>query len=61
VVRQIADTVSVLNGGRLVDSGPVDAVFSDPQSAYTQELIDAIPGKKHPQIAIRPSPTIGVI
>jgi peptide/nickel transport system ATP-binding protein len=57
VVRQISDTVSVLNGGKLVDSGPVEAVFSRPQSAYTQELIDAIPGKKYPRLATRPSPT----
>jgi peptide/nickel transport system ATP-binding protein len=47
VVRQIADTVSVLQGGRQVDAGPVDEVFSRPGSAYTRELIAAIPGKKH--------------
>ena len=45
VVRQIADTVSVLNGGKLVDSGPVDQVFGNPASDYTRELIAAIPGK----------------
>ena len=48
VVRQIADTVSVLNGGKLVDSGPVAEVFGNPSSAYTRELIEAIPGKKYP-------------
>jgi peptide/nickel transport system ATP-binding protein len=47
VVRQIADTVSVLQGGRQVDAGPVDEVFSRPGSAYTRELIAAIPGQKH--------------
>lgn len=45
VVRQIADTVSVLNGGKLVDSGPVDQVFGNPASDYTRDLIAAIPGK----------------
>ncbi|CAN7728896.1 dipeptide ABC transporter ATP-binding protein [Rhizobium sp. LjRoot258] len=55
VVRQIADTVSVLSGGKLVDSGPVQNVFGNPASAYTRELIEAIPGKKYPA-AIRSTP-----
>ena len=46
VVRQISDTVSVLHNGRLVESGSVEGVFANPASAYTRELIDAIPGKK---------------
>ena len=49
VVRQIADTVSVLNGGRLVETGGVEDVFSNPKSSYTRELIDAVPGKKFPR------------
>ncbi len=53
VVRQISDTVSVLNGGKIVESGVVEDVFEHPQSAYTRELIDAIPGKKHPLHASR--------
>jgi len=55
VVRQIADTVSVLNGGRLVETGRVEDVFSNPTSPYTRELIDAVPGKKFPRVA-DPSP-----
>ncbi|APG93164.1 dipeptide ABC transporter ATP-binding protein [Sinorhizobium americanum] len=51
VVRQIADTVSVLRGGRLVDEGPVAQVFDHPGSDYTRELISAIPGRKHPAFA----------
>ncbi|PZM07370.1 dipeptide ABC transporter ATP-binding protein [Rhizobium tubonense] len=47
VVRQIADTVSVLNNGKLVDGGSVEQVFGSPQSAYTRELLDAIPGKRY--------------
>ncbi|NIX77013.1 dipeptide ABC transporter ATP-binding protein [Microvirga terricola] len=46
VVRQIADTVSVLHDGRQVDSGTVEDVFLRPGSDYTRELIDAIPGTK---------------
>ncbi|MHC9293685.1 dipeptide ABC transporter ATP-binding protein [Mycobacterium sp. LTG2003] len=44
LVRQIADTVSVLEHGRLVETGPVEQVFSAPAAAYTRRLLDAIPG-----------------
>ncbi|QIZ45418.1 dipeptide ABC transporter ATP-binding protein [Dickeya zeae] len=47
VVRQIADTVSVLYHGKQVESGPVDRIFAQPAERYTQELIDAIPGQHH--------------
>lgn len=45
VVRQISDTVSVLKDGRLVDGGSVSEVFEHSRSAYTRELINAIPGQ----------------
>ncbi|MFG1403355.1 dipeptide ABC transporter ATP-binding protein [Xanthobacter sediminis] len=51
VVRQIADTVSVLHNGRQVDHGRVEDVFEHPSSDYTRELIDAIPGKAFPRPA----------
>jgi peptide/nickel transport system ATP-binding protein len=47
VVRQIADTVSVLNNGKLVEDGAVEDVFGNPQSACTRELLEAIPGKRY--------------
>ncbi|MDR0225757.1 MAG: ABC transporter ATP-binding protein [Burkholderiaceae bacterium] len=46
VVRQIADTVSVLRAGRVVDAGSVEDVFLRPTSDYTRELMDAIPGTR---------------
>lgn len=45
VVRQIADTVSVLQRGRQVEHGPTEQVFSDAQSPYTRQLLEAIPGR----------------
>ncbi|UKA53880.1 ABC transporter ATP-binding protein [Arthrobacter sp. FW305-BF8] len=49
VVRQIADTVSVMSNGRQVEQGTVDDVFLNPQHSYTRELIDAIPGNRKAQ------------
>ncbi len=43
LVRQIADTVSVLQGGRVVEAGRVADVLSHPREEYTRALVDAIP------------------
>jgi peptide/nickel transport system ATP-binding protein len=43
LVRQLADTVSVLRHGRVVEQGPVEQIFSRPEHPYTESLIDAIP------------------
>ena len=44
VVRQIADDVSVMQQGRLVEQATTDEVFNNPQKRYTQDLLSAIPG-----------------
>ena len=44
VVRQVADTVSVLRRGVQVESGPVARVLEDPHHDYTRQLLAAIPG-----------------
>ncbi|GEB47345.1 ABC transporter ATP-binding protein [Microbacterium testaceum] len=43
LVRQIADTVSVLKDGRVVEAGRVADVLSHPREQYTRALVDAIP------------------
>ncbi|GAB3268323.1 ABC transporter ATP-binding protein [Microbacterium lacusdiani] len=44
VVRVAADLVCVMEKGRVVEQGTVDEIFANPQEAYTQRLLDAIPG-----------------
>lgn len=46
VVRQISDGVAVMRRGEVVETGNIADVFDNPSHEYTQELLDAIPGKK---------------
>lgn len=43
VIRQIADTVTIMAEGRAVQSGPVEEVFEERPSPYTAQLISAQP------------------
>jgi peptide/nickel transport system ATP-binding protein len=43
VVAEIADRVSVLYAGRVVESGPVAALFRAPRHPYTAGLLAAMP------------------
>lgn len=47
VVREISDTVSVLSRGQQVEQGLTADVFNNPQSDFTRQLIDAIPGSRY--------------
>ena len=43
VVREIADRVYVIYRGRIVESGPVPALFAMPGHPYTRALLAAVP------------------
>ncbi|WP_072803570.1 dipeptide ABC transporter ATP-binding protein [Rhodococcoides yunnanense] len=43
VVRQLADTVTVLRRGEVQEQGATEDVFSNPTSEYTRRLVESIP------------------
>jgi peptide/nickel transport system ATP-binding protein len=43
VVRSLCDRISVMQGGRIVESGECGAIFERPQHPYTQQLLRSIP------------------
>ncbi len=43
VVHQISDAVAVMRRGKIVEYGPVDQVYRNPQHVYTKVLLSAIP------------------
>jgi peptide/nickel transport system ATP-binding protein len=44
VVQRVSDDVAVMHQGRIVESGPVERVYTDPQHWYTRRLLEADPG-----------------
>jgi peptide/nickel transport system ATP-binding protein len=53
VVAEVADEVAVMYAGRVVESGPVDAIFEDPQHPYTIGLMGSVPslGRRQGRLA----------
>ncbi|AKL98755.1 ABC transporter ATP-binding protein [Burkholderia pyrrocinia] len=49
LVRHFADRVAVMENGRLVESGPVERIFAEPEHPYTQRLLNS-----RPQRAVAP-------
>jgi len=43
VVRQVADTVSLMRYGEIVETAPAEQFFASPKHPYARELFDAIP------------------
>lgn len=48
VVAGLADRVAVMYAGRIVETGPVDAVLDQPRHPYTQGLIGSVPSHAKP-------------
>lgn len=43
VVKFMSDRMVVMNRGKIEELGDADAIYNNPQTAYTKKLIDAIP------------------
>ena len=43
IVRKIADRVCVMNKGKIVEAGPTQEIFNNPQNDYTRHLLAAEP------------------
>ncbi len=56
VVAEIADDIAVMYAGRVVETGPVEAVFADPQHPYTIGLMGSLPslGRRQGRLASIP-------
>jgi oligopeptide/dipeptide ABC transporter ATP-binding protein len=45
VIAETVDRVVVLYGGRVMETGPVEAIFEAPLHPYTRALLNSIPGQ----------------
>jgi ABC-type dipeptide/oligopeptide/nickel transport system ATPase component len=50
VVRMMCDRTSVLRNGSIIEEGESRALFDNPQTAYTRELVEAVPHIKSTQV-----------
>jgi len=48
IVRRMAEITHVMTEGRIVESGPTETVFANPQHAYTRKLLAAEPKGEPP-------------
>jgi ABC-type microcin C transport system duplicated ATPase subunit YejF len=47
MVRRVADTVSIMHQGRIVEQNSTKELFADPEKEYTRKLLNAIPDSSH--------------
>jgi ABC-type dipeptide/oligopeptide/nickel transport system ATPase component len=47
VIRHLCDRVAVMYKGEIVEAGPTERIFENPQHEYTKQLISAIPSREN--------------
>jgi len=57
IVRRMAERVYVMNGGRVVEEGPTERIFTAPEHTYTRHLLSAEP-KGKPPLADESAPVV---
>lgn len=50
VVRHVSHRVAIMEAGRIVETGPTEAVFSNPAHPYTARLLSAVPRGRRPKM-----------
>jgi microcin C transport system ATP-binding protein len=58
LVRRMADRVAVMTQGEIVETGAMEAVFSNPQHPYTQKLIASEPKGQPRAVALDAKPVM---
>ena len=43
VIAQVCDRVAVMYGGHIVETGPIETIYTDSQHPYTRGLLESIP------------------
>jgi peptide/nickel transport system ATP-binding protein len=46
VVRYVSDRILVMHKGKIIEQGDAEQIYNHPANAYTQQLIEAIPGNQ---------------
>jgi microcin C transport system ATP-binding protein len=59
IVKHMADTVSVMRNGKIVEAGSAKSVFANPQHEYTRMLLAAEPKGKPPVVAADAEQIVG--
>ena len=49
-MRHVCDSVAVMRGGRIVESGPIERVYGRPEQEYTRTLLASVP-----RLRVRPA------
>lgn len=58
IVRKIADRVCVMTNGEIVEQGPTEEIFKNPQHEYTKHLLSAEPKGDPPKLDTRAKPVM---